>query len=155
MADSRSDLECAEILIAKGACNEAVDWSRQFGSDAERAWLECVRSDWMFWIMGHAGIDSRHVVRAAAEIALSVIHLTRTEDRGVCQATIAAALSWCDGIGSAADAARAAADADAAHAAAYAAYAARAAADAAAHADAAAIVRRCVPWSVLRAKVIP
>ena len=33
------------------ACDEAVEWARQFRSDRQKAWEECERADWMMWYL--------------------------------------------------------------------------------------------------------
>jgi hypothetical protein len=42
----------AERLTKIGACSEAVEWSKQFGMSAKRAWIACERGDHMLWLCG-------------------------------------------------------------------------------------------------------
>ena len=108
----------------RNACDDALEWigNRTF----QESWDECPRPDWMLWLcgrmVGQPGWPTRQqIVLVACDIARSVIHLTRPEDREICLAAIVAAEEWANGIGTA-DAAYA--SARAAYAAAYAVYAA-------------------------------
>ena len=132
------------------ACNEAVEWSKQF-TDAQAAWDACERGDWMLWIIGRRiksapwSDDRKLLLAAALDCACTVKHLWPKEHRKQISAAVKTLRAWIAGEASveqakdarknlyavyaaaAYAAAAAAADADA-----YAAYAAAADADAAA-----------------------
>jgi hypothetical protein len=38
------------ILRKLGACSDAIEWVQSI-NDNDRAWNECKRSDWMFWLL--------------------------------------------------------------------------------------------------------
>jgi hypothetical protein len=124
------------------ACPEAIAWVGD--RDAETAWNECERGDWMLWLLGMLDVLRQDLVLAACACArLSLPLVPEGEDRP--RLAIEAAEDWArGGETTLAQVRRAAAyAADAADAAAYAAYAAYAAfaanaADAAAYAAAAA-----------------
>ena len=108
----------------RNACDDVLEWigNRTF----QESWDECPRPDWMLWLcgrmVGQPGWPTRQqIVLVACDIARSVIHLTRPEDREICLAAIVAAEEWANGIGTA----------DAVYASARAAYAAAYVADAA------------------------
>jgi len=42
----------AKTLKKMGACQEAVDWCKPYGTDWDRAWKESVRGDHMLWLAG-------------------------------------------------------------------------------------------------------
>ena len=120
----------AEQLCDINACQEAIDWVGD--RDAETAWRECERGDWMLWLAGRVA-DRKRVVLAACECArLTLEYVPDGEVRPL--KAIEAAEAWAKGdasvsIGDVRAAARAAA-----YAAAYA--AADVAADVADAADA-------------------
>jgi len=148
-----------ESLRRLGACDAATQWAES-QPDAETAWRQCPRGDWLLWIAARVDIDSKLLVRAACACARTAlprvpageerprlaIEMAEAWSRGeatlydvlrAAQAASAAASAAADAAyaaaaSAAADAAYAAADADAA-----AAYAAAAAADDAAAAYAA------------------
>jgi hypothetical protein len=141
---------CAELLRGVGACREAVDWSEQFGTDRQSAWVGCKRGDHMLWLLGRLSgppdSDSRKAVVVCAcecaRLALPQYEVRHPDDRRPRNA-IETAERHCKGKttlkevrDAAAAAYAAAADADAtAYATAYAAAAAYAAdADATAYA---------------------
>jgi len=165
------------ILTEVGACHEAVKWAGR--KTHKRAWETCKRGDWLLWIAGKFDVDRKLLVLAACACAKTALkYVPNGEDRP--RIAIETAEAWTRGkatieqVRVAADAAYAAyhaaayaayraaayaayAAADAAahaayHAAAHAAY--RAAADAAAHAaahkDMARIVRKIIPFSVIK-----
>ena len=155
---------CSDILSGLGACSEAVDWSKQFGTNHLKAWKACNRGDHLLWyagkLSGPVGDERRKkLVLAAcgcARLALPLFEKRYPDDKRVrdCietaekwarnEATLEAfqvARRYCY---SAADAAHATAyaAADAAYAAAYAAYAAYAAARTKTLAKCAVLVRK-------------
>jgi hypothetical protein len=136
---------CAELLRGVGACREAVDWSEQFGTDRQSAWVGCKRGDHMLWLLGRLSgppdSDSRKAVVVCAcecaRLALPQYEVRHPDDRRPRNA-IETAERHCEGkttLKEVRDAAVDAVDADAAYDAAYA--AAAAAAYAAAYAAAA------------------
>jgi hypothetical protein len=138
---------CAELLRGVGACREAVDWSEQFGTDRQSAWVGCKRGDHMLWLLGRLSgppdSDSRKAVVVCAcecaRLALPQYEVRHPDDRRPRNA-IETAERHCKGratlkeVTAAADAAYAAASAAAYAAAAAAAYAAAYAAAAYAYA---------------------
>ena len=142
-------------LIDLNACSEAVEWVKT-QKNAEQAWNNCDRGDWMLWLIGKTiagepmSDERKPLVLAACDCAeFALKYVPKGEDRP--RKAIEIARKWANGdssisqqiIRSTADAAAYAADAaDAADAAAYAAdaaaYTAAYTADAAAYAAAAA-----------------
>jgi len=124
------------------ACNDAVEWAKQFKS-LQEAWDNCERGDWMLWLLGKQSGDPysksrKKLVLTACKCArLSLKHVPKGENRPL--RAIQTAEKWARGdrdvslqdVRSAADAA------DAVYAAGYAAGYAAYAADAADAADAA------------------
>ena len=153
-----------KLLAHHYPCLEAMEWLGD--RDAETAWRECERADWMLWAVAKVGVDRKIVVTAACACARTALRFVPDgEHRPL--STIETTEAWVRGntttedvraaAGAAAYAAAGAAGA-AADAAAYAAGAADAAADAAAYAVArtsslremADIVRKTIPWEVVQ-----
>ena len=141
-----------ESLRRLRACAAATHWAES-QPDAETAWRQCPRGDWLLWIAARLDIDRKLLTRAACACARTALpHVPAGEERP--RLAIEMAEAWSRGEATVDDVHRAARDAlaawqtayddaaaDAAYAyAAYAAYAATAAyayaADAAADADA-------------------
>ena len=155
------------ILAELGACPEAVEWAGR--KTHKKAWKTCKRGDWLLWIAGRLGVDRKLLVLAACACARTALKFVlKGEDRP--RIAIETAEAWTRGeatidqVRSAAYASALAAYAAyatnapyaASRAAAYAANAANAAADAAdavlaaARKDMAAIVRKIIPFSVIK-----
>ena len=150
------------ILTELGACPEAVQWAGR--KTHKRAWKTCRRGDWLLWIAGKLDVDRKWLVLAVCACARTVLnYVPKGEDRP--RTAIETAEAWTRGEATidqvriaAHTAAHAAADvsydaAHAAHAASYAAYVAYAtdvAASAAACKDMADIVRKIIPFSVIK-----
>ena len=148
----------AKTLKKMGACQEAVDWCKPYGTDWDRAWKESVRGDHMLWLAGKLSgrpesLSRKKLVLAAcgcARLALPYVRngelrpLKSVEvaeqwargENGITIQDVRDAAWYAESAASAAEyAAYAAWDAAyAAYAAAYAAYAASAAAEYAAYA---------------------
>ena len=161
-----------DILAELGACPEAVEWAGR--KTHKKAWETCKRGEWLLWIAGRLGVDRKLLVLAACACARTALkYVPDGEDRP--RIAIETAEAWTRGeatidqVRSAAyasalaayaayatnapyAAARAAAYAAnaASRAAAYAAQAAYAASRAAARKDMAAIVRKIIPFSVIK-----
>jgi len=165
------------ILTELAACPEAVKWAGR--KTHKKAWETCKWGDWLLWIAGRLDVDRKLLVLAACACARTALRFVpRGEDRP--RIAIETAEAWVRGeatieqVRNAALAALAAADAaaHAAYAAAYAAadaaanaasraaYAATDAAHAAAyaatdaayaaHKNMADIVRKTIPFSVIK-----
>ncbi|AUX35237.1 MULTISPECIES: hypothetical protein [Sorangium] len=66
---TRPPTRLSNFLQHRGACPEAVFWSRQ-GSSLEELWLRCPRPEWMLWAMAQLGYQgSRRLHRFAARCA--------------------------------------------------------------------------------------
>jgi hypothetical protein len=56
-----------------GACNEAIDWVKEYGGTATECWNDCERGDWMAWLTAHDTkkfhITKRQLVGALADCA--------------------------------------------------------------------------------------
>ena len=155
-----------DSLRRLGACFEATQWAES-QPDAETAWRQCPRGDWLLWAAARLDIDRKLLVRAACACARTALpRVPAGEERP--RIAIEMAEAWSRGettlydVLRAAQAASAAASAaaDAAYAAADAAdaaYAAAAAADDAARSDSLArsadIVREILPWEAMSAKL--
>jgi hypothetical protein len=136
------------------ACPHAMEWANQY-DDAQQAWDECPRGDWMLWWLGHeAGepwSDSRRPLVGCAATCASLAPTGDGEHELARAWAIGAALRWSEGgpseelraASSAADAAYTVATAYASYAA-YAPYASYAASAASAAAAAAREGRRAV-----------
>ena len=138
----------SDALRALGACDEAVEWAST-QPDAETAWAQCRRADWMLWIAGRVAGPSTpegrgQLVLAACACARTALRHVPDDDVRPLR-TIETAEAWARGEASLDDVRAAAytaaaysanAAAYAAYAAAYAAYAAYGAANAAAYAAA-------------------
>ena len=154
------------ILTEMGACSEAVKWAGR--KTHKGAWETCKRGDWLLWIAGKLDIDRKKLVLAACACARAALkYVPEGEDRP--RIAIETVEAWTRGeatikqVRTAADAADAAAyAADAASYAAYAAadaaadaayaaaYAAADAAYAASHKEMADIVRKIIPFSIIK-----
>lgn len=67
-------------LQMKDACNEAREWVGD--RDAETAWRECPRPDWMLWACGRLKLDRKLFVAIACRIARGLLYLVpANEDR--------------------------------------------------------------------------
>ena len=55
----------ADRMAELGVSCEALDWLRETGYDAQRAWEACERADWMLWACARLGVDRRLLVTAA------------------------------------------------------------------------------------------
>ena len=72
--------EWLRIIKKMGACEEAVEWCKQF-STFEEAWAKCEHGDWMLWLLGklsgEPGSDDRRklvlVLCECARLALSYV----------------------------------------------------------------------------------
>ena len=130
-----------ESLRRLGACPEATQWAES-QPDAETAWRQCPRGDWLLWAAARLDIDRKLLVRAACACARTALpRVPAGEERP--RIAIETAEAWSRGEATIDDVLRAARDAcaawnnaaaAAAHAAAYAAYAAADTASAAADA---------------------
>ena len=121
-----------------GACQEAVEWAKQF-NNIQEAWNNCKRGDWMLWLLGKQAGSPRsksrkELVLIACKCArLALKYIPKNEKRPLI--AIKTAEKWVKGkatlqevrtnADAAAHAAHAAAAAYAAAAADYAAYAAQ------------------------------
>ena len=141
------------LLKRKSACQDAVDW---IGKRApKQAWDTCSRGDWMLWLAGRIGIDRKLLVLAACDCAEPALKFVRKGEDRPAQAIRTARL-WCGGKATLKEVR---ADADAAVNAAVYAAAAYAAVDAAAYAadrnkslqHSANLVRKRIPWTVIKA----
>lgn len=67
-------------LQMKDACAEAREWVGD--RDAETAWRECPRADWMLWACGRLKLDRKLFVAIACRIARGLLYLVpASEDR--------------------------------------------------------------------------
>lgn len=83
-------------LLAMGACSrpgQAVPWAAPYGRDWRRAWEECVRPDWMFWLLWKLGIDLHWVVMAGAWCAVPPLKYVPRKERRPHNA-VWAAVQW-------------------------------------------------------------
>jgi hypothetical protein len=114
-------LTVREHLKQLGACPEAMVWLGD--RTARQAWDECERPDWLLWWAGRTPVNDKvPIVRAACDIARTVLHLAPAGDDRP-RLAIEAAERWCaepsaaasdaasDAAWAAARAARAASDA--------------------------------------------
>ena len=65
-------------MKVKGACDEAARWLES-QPDAQTAWRNCEKSQWMLWWLNKCGIDNRTKRRLAVRFARRVQHLMRDE----------------------------------------------------------------------------
>jgi hypothetical protein len=148
------------FLRKNKACHEAKTWAK--GKTAEQAWDQCMKPDWLFWVLGKSGADRKQLVYAACQCARTALQYVPEGELRPLQA-IEMAEKWVQNqapvedviryANSAADAAYSAyAAADAAYAAyaAYSADAAAAAAAAAAYAAYAAYAARKAMCQIIR-----
>jgi hypothetical protein len=166
-------MNAVETLRRVGACDGAVEWVEAQGDVApEDLWQHCARADWLIWLAVRVGLR-REVVellcdcveplladeerpRAAIEAARRCVRgeATARETRDAAAAADAAAFFAAGADARAAYAAASVAawvaDADAAYDARAAAYAAGAAFHDDDLADAARVVRRRIPWRLIR-----
>jgi hypothetical protein len=148
------------ILTELGACPEAVRWAGR--KTPKKAWETCNHGDWLLWVAGKIDIDRKLIVLAACACAKTALkYLPVGEDRP--RIAIETAEAWTRGeatieqVHAAADAAVHAAYhvADAVANAAFqaavqAAFHAAYAADAAGRKDMARIIRKIIPFSVIK-----
>lgn len=135
------------------ACEGAIEWVGK--RTPAKAWAECPRGDWMLWIAARAGVERKLLVRAACDCVRTALKYVPKDELRPLRA-IETAERWCEGKATLAEV-RAAAYAYAAASAASA--ASVAVADAAASAAArtkarkrhAALVRKRIPWPIMRA----
>ena len=124
-----------------GACTDAIAWVGK-RRNAQKAWDECPRGDWLLWYAALKGVDRKVLVLAACACArTALVHVPVGKDRPL--RAIETAEAWARGEATIDQVRKA--YAAAADAAAYAAYAAAAAARTKAHADMANIVRGFIP----------
>ena len=131
-------MKISNVLKKLNACEDAVAWSVQYGSNYKKAWDECERGDWSLWLAKKLNIDDKKLTMVKAMCAKQVEHLMKDQRS---KDALQACFDYANGkitreeLNAAAYAAYAAADAAAAvydaAAVAYAAYAAYAAAAAA------------------------
>ena len=61
------------LLREAGACSEAREWVGQHGGNSAEIWRDCVRGDWMAWIVAKEGekfgVTRRELVGALADCA--------------------------------------------------------------------------------------
>ena len=67
-----------EFLHMHGACGDAVEFATRFPT-LRAAWLACERSDWMMWLLRHAGYSDR---RKLVKIAVRSIKETPLKNGG-------------------------------------------------------------------------
>jgi hypothetical protein len=53
------------ILRKLGACSDAIEWVQSI-NDNDRAWNECKRSDWMFWLLAAVRYQEEKPLRRIA-----------------------------------------------------------------------------------------
>lgn len=158
-------------IRALGACSEALDWLEAHDGSLYDAWRRCDRGDWLLWLAARVGIDRRLVVLAACDCAEpALVYVPEGEERP--RVAIETARRWAAGEATIADvnaaygaaavakaaycAAAAAAvvaayaDANAANIAADAADADNVANGVASLAHSARLVRRRIPWALMR-----
>ena len=124
------------LLRRLGACFEATQWAES-QPDAETAWRQCPRGDWLLWIAARVDIDRKLLVRGACACARTALpRVPAGEERP--RIAIETAEAWSRGEATIDDVLRAARDAFTVWNNAYAAAVAASAADAdsAAHAAA-------------------
>ena len=68
-----------EILESLHACSDAIEWLVQYGSDYKKAWQNCERGDWMFWIARKLKVDDRKLTLAKFKCANQVRHLMKDQ----------------------------------------------------------------------------
>ncbi len=68
-----------------------------YGSDLARWWGDCGRGDWMLWVAGLQGVDTRLVVGAALDCAELVLPELVDESREIADDAMRAARAWCAG----------------------------------------------------------
>jgi hypothetical protein len=165
-------LDYNKTLAKLDACKDARRWACITNRSGYHLWRSCERGDWLLWLAAKIGVNRKLVVLTLCDCAETALQLvSESEDRP--RKAIETTRAWCYGeatiedVRTAAYAAAYAAYAAyaAAYAVAYAAYAADAAyADDAAYAAAvaayaggadlrrmAAIVRKRIPWRVVKA----
>jgi len=75
-----------QLLRRLGACGEALDWVR--GRAEARAWQQCPRGDWLFWLAARSGLDPDRLRGCAIRcvgLAVSLrVDLTPTARRDLC-----------------------------------------------------------------------
>lgn len=71
--------QAIEVFNKLGACREARKWFEDSGLEAEEAWNQCLREDWLFWLASTVIIPKaevkRKLVLIAYECAKAVLHL--------------------------------------------------------------------------------
>src|SRR5687768_15552986 len=83
----------ADWLQRNGAARDVVEWAAPFGADAERAWNECPRGDWLLAIAARANVPLEPLVTAASACArVALDYVDTTEARP--QEAIEAAERW-------------------------------------------------------------
>ena len=128
-------MNIAEWANKQGACEDGLEWIGD--RDAEAAWRECPRGDWMIWAAAKVGVQRRALVLAACACARLVLPYVRKGEERPLKA-IETTEAWCRGEATIEQVRCARTFAAAAYADAAAAYAAYAADDAYAAARAAA-----------------
>ena len=154
-----------DVLVKLNACGDAIGYARS-KPDAESAWRDCERGDWLLWIAASLGVDRNAVVLAVCDcVEMASFPWPEGDDRP--RRAIETARAWIRGeasideVRAAANAAYAAYAANAANAAANtaanaAAYAAGRAANAAYRqslSESANIVRKHISWEMIEEKI--
>ena len=70
----------SDALRALGACDEAVEWAST-QPDAETAWAQCRRADWMLWIAGR--VAGPQTPEGRGQLVLAACACARTALRHV------------------------------------------------------------------------
>ena len=97
------------------ACPEVIDWAKT-QSDAETAWQNCNRGDWMLWLLGYyAGVEGSDSRRKLVLCCCDVASLSRRYTKGAVRTAFdrcqRATRSWARGRGATLDDVRAAGEA--------------------------------------------
>jgi len=144
-----------DVLVKLNACGDAIGYARS-KPDAESAWRDCERGDWLLWIAASLGVDRNAVVLAVCDcVEMASFPWPEGDDRP--RRAIETARAWIRGEASIDEVRAAANAANAANAAANAAaYAAGRAANAAYRqslSESANIVRKHISWEMIEEKI--
>jgi hypothetical protein len=83
-------LRLSTLLKRLGACYDAVEWSKPYGTDYQKAWNECPNAPWLLWIIAMRVGKCKPESTERRKLSLAAVECAARRDAATAAATTAA-----------------------------------------------------------------
>jgi hypothetical protein len=88
-------LRLSTLLKRLGACYDAVEWSKPYGTDYQKAWNECPNAPWLLWIIAMRVGKCKPESTERRKLSLAAVECAARRDAATAAATTAAYCCCC------------------------------------------------------------